>query len=66
MADNDFNAIKNRLFEEIKKDMPLWFSYYGIEKAYWKKYNLNFNLIKDFDDGNKKVVVSHDLSKWGL
>lgn len=66
MADNDFNAIKSRLVQFIKSDFVSWFSFYGIEKQYWKKYSVNFNLIKEFNNENDKKPISYDLSKWGL
>lgn len=64
LSDNDYNAIKSRLIQEIKKDMTSWFKYYGIEKTYWKRYYLNFNDMKKED----KVIVKQPvgLSKWGI
>jgi hypothetical protein len=64
LADNDYNALKSRLIVAIKKDMVNWFSYYGIPKRYWKRYNINFNLIKDFN--NKRVNGQKGLNSWGL
>jgi len=52
LSDNDFNTNKERILKEIKKDMVSWFCFYGVPKKYWKKYYLNFNLIKEY---NKKV-----------
>ena len=55
------------LFENIemmKKNMVEWFSYYGIPKKYWKKYYLNFELIKKF--GNDREGGQTGLSKWGI
>jgi len=58
LSDNDYNSIKGRLIEEIKKDMPGWFRYYGIEKKYWKKYMQDFNNMKeDKDKAYKKDKV---------
>jgi hypothetical protein len=66
LSDNDFNAIKERLRESIKNDLANWFSYYGVEKVYWKEYSINFNLIKDFGRESKQTSPGYDLSKWGL
>jgi len=63
LSDNDYNSVKNKLVEEIKKDMIFWFSYYGIKKTHWSDYQLNFNLIKEFGEKHKKT---ESLEKWGL
>lgn len=63
MADNDFNAIKGRLLNAIKTNMIEWFSFYGIPKSYWKKYYLDFRLIKYFGTKNKP---QKGLDAWGL
>lgn len=54
LSDNDFNSNKQYLINAIKKDMVWWFSYYGIEKKVWKKYYLNFKLIKEFRNKKNK------------
>jgi len=64
LADNDYNRMKNRILTAIKKDMVNWFSFYGIDKKYWKQYYLNFNLIKEF--GEKAKPKTESLDKWGL
>jgi len=64
LSDNDYNYVKERIVESIKKDMVNWFSYYGIPKKYWKLHYLNFNLIKDF--GNTKKKAQTGLSAWGI
>lgn len=64
LSDNDFNSMKGRLIANIKKDMPNWFSYYGIPKRYWKKYYQDFRLIKEF--GKKNSTVEKGLSAWGI
>jgi len=64
LSDNDFNANKDRLLTAIKSDMVNWFSFYGVPKKYWKKYYLNFDLIKNFrkkEDNSQK-----GLGAWGL
>lgn len=64
LSDNDYNSLRDRLVKSIKSDMVNWFSYYGIPKIYWKKYNLNFELIKNF--GQNRGVQQQGLEKWGL
>lgn len=62
LSDNDYRANRTRLIMYIKKDMVNWFSYYGIEKRYWKKYHLNFEDMKKFG----VVVKAKTLfSGWG-
>ena len=53
LSDNDFRAVKGRIITAIQKDMVGWFSFYGIQKKYWKKYYLNFNLIKEYGQQDK-------------
>jgi hypothetical protein len=65
LSDNDYRANKERILKEIKKDMPYWFSWYGIAKKYWKHYYVNFELIKQFDVRVSKPVTK-GLEKWGL
>ena len=64
LSDNDYNSLRDRLVNSIKSDMVNWFSYYGVPKAYWKKYNLNFELIKNF--GQSRGVSQQGLEKWGI
>jgi len=63
MSDNDFNANKDRILKSIKNDMVNWFSYYGVKKGMWKKYALDFNLMKKFGVKEKKI---QSLEKWGI
>ena len=64
LSDNDYNSMKSRLIQEIKKDMKNWFKYYGIDKSYWRRYYLNFSYMKE---DNKKIVKTPvGLSQWGL
>lgn len=65
MSDNDFRANRDRLVEQIKKDMIYWFSYYGIEKKYWKQHFLDFRLIKTFNNKNNGTEQK-GLGAWGL
>lgn len=53
MSDNDFNINKERIIKAIKNDMVNWFSYYGVKKQFWKKHELDFNLIKQFGETKK-------------
>lgn len=46
LADNDFNTLKPRLLPEIEKNTTDWFIYYGVEKKHWKRFNMNFDLMK--------------------
>jgi len=62
LSDNDYNANKDRLLKAIKKDMVQWFSYYGVPKRIWKKYYLDFDLIKQY--GGKKAVPQRGLDAW--
>lgn len=57
MSDNDFKANKSRLIKAIRNDMASWFSFYGVEKEHWKKYNVRFDLIKGFDGGDKQCQL---------
>ncbi len=63
LSDNDYKVAKPRLISAIKLDMVNWFSYYGIEKRFWKKYMLNFNQIKEY---NKKENPQKGLGAWGI
>ena len=64
LSDNDYNSMKGRILKEIKNDMVNWFSFYGIPRKYWKKYYLDFNLIKKF--GKPREGGQEGLDKWGM
>lgn len=64
LSDNDFNANRDRILELIKNDMVSWFSFYGVPKKYWKKYQLDFRLIKKF--GITEDQAQKGLGAWGL
>jgi len=64
LADNDFNSIKGRLIENIKSNMVEWFCFYGVPKKYWKKYYLDFDLIKKY--GVCEDKSQRGLEAWGL
>jgi len=64
LSDNDFNANKERLREAIKKDMVNWFCFYGVEKEHWKKFQLNYKLLKEY--GVNKKDKTSALNKWGF
>ena len=47
LGDNDYNSLKGRLINAIEKDLSGWFTYYGVEKVHWKKFNINQNMMKN-------------------
>lgn len=53
LSDNDYNTVKDRVLEGIKSDMINWFSYYGVPKRFWKKYQLDFRKIKEYGKSDK-------------
>lgn len=66
LSDNDFNSVKETLIKTIKENMTDYFSYYGVEKRYWKKYFLKFDKIKEFGGNDNNVKKQDGLAKWGL
>lgn len=64
LSDNDFNAMKSRLIKYIKNDMINWFSFYGIPKAHWKRYYLDYRLLKKF--GATRDKGQKGLEAFGL
>jgi len=64
LADNDYEAIRGRLIEAIKKDLVGWFTFYGIKKRYWKEFFVNFDLIKEV--GDKIPPKPKGLDAWGM
>lgn len=64
LADNDLKAMRSRILAIVKDDMQGWFKYYGIQKVYWKKYNLNFGYMKESDI--PEVQQRKSLASWGL
>ena len=64
LSDNDYNAVRGRLVNSIKDNMPEWFSFYGVPKRYWRHYCLDFRLIKKL--GDERVVPQKGLEAWGL
>jgi len=65
LSDNDWAANKERLLSAIKEDLVPWFCYYGIEKKYWKKYDLPFSKLSEFGVV-EKASPQKGLSAWGL
>lgn len=63
LSDNDYNSVKIRILNAIKKDMINWFCFYGIPKKYWKKYDLDFKLMKSFGETKKEIK---GLDAWGI
>jgi hypothetical protein len=64
LSDNDFRSIKKRLIADIKANMIDYFSFYGVEKQYWKKYLLDFNKIKEYN--KDEVKETRGLAAWGI
>jgi len=64
MSDNDFNANKLRLIEEIEKNKEEWFCAFGVEKKIWKQFGLDFNCMRTY--GAKRVIPQKGLGAWGL
>lgn len=64
LSDNDWKANKERIIKAILGDTVNWFSFYGVEKKYWKKYQLPFNKLKEF--GVKIKKPQKGLSAWGI
>lgn len=64
LSDNDYKANKERLIKQIKDNMVLWFSYYGIPKGYWNKYYINFELIKQYGKNGRQS--QQGLEAWGI
>lgn len=65
ISDNDWVIIQPYLYRAIKEDTANWFSYYGVPKPYWKRYRLDYELMKQFnrDEGKPK---QKGLEAWGL
>ena len=65
ISDKDFEAIKPMLYDAIKRDMVNWFSYYGIPRGYWQRYNIDYRAMKKFnrDEGRP---AKQGLEAWGL
>jgi len=64
MSDNDFNANKLRIIEQIEKNKEEWFCAFGVEKKIWKQFGLDFNCIKNY--GEKRIITQTGLGAWGL
>lgn len=63
LSDNDYQKNKKFLIEAINNNLISWFTYYGVDKKYWKKYRINFNQIKT---GKVRGGSVTNLSRWGL
>ena len=63
LSDNDFDSLKHYIVSAIKSDTVNWFKYYGVEKKYWKKYYLDFRLMKQDED---KATPVKSLGDWGM
>ena len=58
LGDNDYNSLKPRLIPAIEKDLAQWMIYYGAEKKYWKRFNLNFDMMKQKKEQGKTPILS--------
>lgn len=65
LSDNDWVIVKPYIHNAIKKDMINWFSYYGVKKPYWRRYQLDYEQMKNFnrDEGRP---ARKGLEAWGL
>lgn len=59
MSDNDYRSLKDRMIKAIMKDMVNWFSFFGIEKMYWKRYRLDFGMMKQFGVEEKRGLFAY-------
>jgi len=57
---NDFRGSKKRFEEHFKENMRLWFSDFGVEKKYWKKYKIPLVM----GEGNKGMSNVTNLGAW--
>jgi hypothetical protein len=63
LSDSDFLHNKERIIDIIQSDMVKWFAFYGITKPMWKKFRLNYDLLKDMN--KPKDIESRDQkSLW--
>lgn len=46
LSDNDYNSLKPGLLKAIEYNLAEWFIYYGVERTHWKRFNLNFEMMK--------------------
>jgi hypothetical protein len=53
-SDNDWKYYEDTFIKAIEKDMVYWFTIFGIEKARWKEFHLNFDLMKGTPSVPKK------------
>ncbi len=50
LSDNDWKASRTRILEHVNAHMADWFRFYGIEKSYWRTFNLDFNKMREGND----------------
>lgn len=60
---NDYKSSKQLLDDNLDKNMEKWFKFYGIEKKYWKKYNLDFNKMSEGKREGQKSF-KNSLEAW--
>jgi hypothetical protein len=53
MSDNDYNECKINIINEIQKDKSTWFKVCGMNKDYYKKHNVVYNMSEGEKKGNK-------------
>ena len=54
IADNDWEYIKGYFIKDIENNTIQYFKMFGIEKKLWKKYNIDFNEMKNKKKEEKK------------
>lgn len=47
LSDNDLNSSRKYFIAVIEKNKEEWFTYFGMDKKFWKQHGLNFNKIKE-------------------
>ena len=59
---NDFKHTKEMIFNAYEKDREGWFKFYGIEKRKWKKFGLDFKVMKE---GEREIkTIPKGLEGW--
>ncbi len=65
LSDNDMKYLKDILINCIEEDKMKWFSYYGIERKYWRAHQLNYLKLKELGT-KRKDKTQKGLAAWGL
>lgn len=63
---NDFRTSKDRLYEAFEQNQVAWFKFYGIEKKYWKQFNLDYSKMSEENIENPRVISTpkNALDGW--